>query len=250
MYYTLGQLVGCSIVTLGRGPEALHPIIVRELFNIPQPFNLEFVDDGLVNQTLLNIDNDNYDALYDLSISPAGKSKEELKNIYILTAVVLSKSAAITQFKEGMSSIAEQLVQKRSFNILQPLMEDCHQPYSFGAVVELINYPQAEEFEIGSNLYSRLRDAITQMELLLVAIEANDVQLEEERALGFEDFLFFITGTDRIPPHGFQKKLDIRFDDISLPKSNTCGLSATFPYVNIRDTFVIAIRFGGGYGNI
>ena len=94
-YFKLGQLVGVSVLTFGRGPGCLHPALVRAMFDIKQPEVIEDVDDGVIKNDLDNIDSQKYDCLFDLNIVPYGKSKEELKRSYLLSIVVMQKYAAI-----------------------------------------------------------------------------------------------------------------------------------------------------------
>ena len=60
-------------------------------------------------------------------------------------------------------------------------------------------------------------------------------------------YFVFATATDRIPPYGFEKLIDVTFKDVSLPKVLTCSLSLTLPN---REKLVTAIKHGGGFGEI
>ena len=111
------------------------------------------------------------------------------------------------------------------------------------------SYPQLETLEPGSNSYIQIQDAIGEFEIFLTALEDKEIKIDSG-ALTYKDFLFFITGSDRISPHGFDKQIEIHFDDVSLPKSATCGSVGTFPYQGQKDKFRIACQFGGGFGVI
>lgn len=103
VYYKLGQLVAVSILVLGRGPEALHPAIVRSMYNIPQPDIIEHVHDAALEHDVKKINEGSYDLLYDANINPSEKSPTELVRLFILHEVVIKRYAAINQFKEGLS---------------------------------------------------------------------------------------------------------------------------------------------------
>ena len=70
--------------------------------------------------------------------------------------------------------------------------------------------------------------------------------------MDYEQLIFFATATDRIPPYGFEKLIDITFGDVSLPKVSTCALTLTLPnkHKSIREKLVTAIKHGGGFGEI
>ena len=62
-YFRTGQLCAVSILNLGRGPECLHPIIVRAIFDQPNAdHELEYIDDAEFNYKLEEIENKNYNA--------------------------------------------------------------------------------------------------------------------------------------------------------------------------------------------
>ena len=74
VYFKLGQLVAAAIITLGRGTECFHPAIVRGMYGIVQPNEMEYIDDAQVNYILSEIDHDKLDALFDLNIGPTKKN--------------------------------------------------------------------------------------------------------------------------------------------------------------------------------
>jgi len=74
--------------------------------------------------------------------------------------------------------------------------------------------------------------------------------------LTYADLLYFTTGCDRIPTYGFEKlfekKIEVIFDDVSLPKVSTCRLILTLPNnsESLSNKMLTAIRYGGGFGLI
>ena len=51
-YYKLGQITVLSILTTGRGPECLHPAIVRAIFQVKQPEVIENIEDAFITHDL------------------------------------------------------------------------------------------------------------------------------------------------------------------------------------------------------
>ena len=76
----------------------------------------------------------------------------------------------------------------------------------------------------------------------------------EERTLTLEDILVFVTGADRIPPMGFEKKLTLSFDPESLyPIASTCSPTLYLPtrfvkYDDFKTGMIEGIVSGFGFG--
>ena len=78
------------------------------------------------------------------------------------------------------------------------------------------------------------------------------MSLGDNDILDYEQLIFFATATDRIPPYGFEKLIDVTFEDVSLPKVSTYALALTLPNKRklIREKLVTATKHGGGLGEI
>ena len=245
-YFTMGQLCGVSILHLGRGPECFHPAIARAIYDIKQPVEIEPFDDAMLEATLSEIENGNLVSLLEYNIVPAGRDKVDLKHLFVVSFLINNKFVAIDQFKKGMGSVSPSLVESCHFIPMRKYLEHVKDiSYSFQDIVNIISYPQANSFDEGSNNLTRFQEAQTEFELFLSAIECGEILLDL-RCVTFGDFLFFITGSDRIPPHGFDKSIDISFDDVTLPQASVCGISAVIPWTDISAKFVVALKFGDG----
>ena len=57
---------------------------------------------------------------------------------------------------------------------------------------------------------------------------------------------------DRIPHYGFEKLIDVTFEDVPLPKVSTCALTLILPNKHklIRGKLVTATKDGEGFGDI
>ena len=117
-YFLVGQVCGVCILTLGRGPECIHPAVVRALFKIDQPKEIEGVNDASINQQISKIESGNYDPLYDLNISTFDKTAAEYKRLFLISALAHSKNSNIEQFRDGLISISNDLVSENAFNVM------------------------------------------------------------------------------------------------------------------------------------
>lgn len=217
-YYKIGQLVGISILTLGRGDEAFHPVLVRALFSIPQPEVLEDIEDDLIKYSLNQIENEQYDVLLDLDINPFGKTQQCIKKLYMLSTIVFSKYAAINQFREGVSSASPTLVQQNLYSVIRNFFEENFNELSFDDIVSILCYPQLETADIGSNDHGKYSNAVGEFGVFLSLLESKEEKIDD-KFVTLADFLRFSTGADRIPPHGFEKKIEVYFEVVSLPKA-------------------------------
>ena len=249
MYHKLGQLTGLAILTLGRGPECLHPAVVRAIFCIEQPVQIEEVDDGALLKVLEEINIGKYDTLLTKDINVNGRSKDEIKKMFLVTELVFSKHAAISQFKDGLRSVSSNLVDSSNYEVMKSYLEENDRLLTFDSLMEIIDYPQLQSTEEGSNAHFQIKDAVGEFEMFLTAVEAGELSIDGT-LLNLGDFLVFCTGTDRIPPFGFATKLEVIFEDRTLPKGHTCGLTLSVPLLNMQERFVTAFKFGGGFSDI
>ena len=85
---------------------------------------------------------------------------------------------------------------------------------------------------------------MTEIELFLLQIGLDSISLGDNDILEYEQLIFFATATDRILPYGFEKLIDVTFEDVSLPKVSTCALKLTLPNKHklIREKLVTAIK--------
>lgn len=255
-YYKLGQLTGLSVITHGRGPECLHPAIVRAMYKVDQPMEMEEVDDGLIKQSLAEISNGNYDCLHEMGVSTIGKTASELARLYLIAKIVHSKYSAIDQFQSGLGSISKDLVKSSAYKVMRQFLECRTATISFASMASLFNYVQLSSEE-GSNQRTVIEQCVVEFEMFLAAIESKEIMLNEEELMTYEHILFFCTGVDRVPPYGFEKLIDVTFQGTSLPTASTCALELVLPvsvdclYSEvIREKMAIALNLGGGFGNV
>ena len=113
---------------------------------------------------------------------------------------------------------------------------------SFHTLMELFTFHKVGE--VGSNDYRQCEELICEFELFVAGMFNDNHEVKPE------ELLSFVTGSSSIPLQGFEKKTDIHFDDVSLPKASTCGLVLTLPRTNIVEKLKIALTFAGGFGDV
>ena len=90
-YFVVGQLVGLSVLKINCDPECIQPAVVRAMFNIEQPLELETVEDEMLNSIIDSNEKGNFDALLDANIKPFGKPAKELIQLYYSSHAIFNK---------------------------------------------------------------------------------------------------------------------------------------------------------------
>ena len=217
-----------------------------------QPIILEDIEDAFIKDEIEAIKSGNYNCLYDFHISPIGKNNQELIRLFMIVKLIQLKYSAIEQFRDGVNSVSMKILHPENYQSVRSLLEHKEIEYTFDDFISLIEYPQLGTCESGSNDEGILWKCIAEFELLLMDVGQGNIELEDRKPLGYTDILFFVTGCDRIPAYGFDKKIEVVYENVILAKASTCGLILTLPNDSLRIEFAIkqAIRFGGGFGEI
>jgi len=80
--------------------------------------------------------------------------------------------------------------------------------------------------------------------------------LDGNTAVSLKDVLMFLTGTDELPPCGFDVKPTLRFTEFDrMPESSTCTITLTLSlahtdYEVFKEKMDFAIPNGYGFGKI
>ena len=194
-----------------------------------------------------------YDCLFDLNINPSGKSKEELKRLYLITSIIYVNHSAIQQFASGVEMVSSYILKSKNYQNLKYMFESRpDENYDFDQVMTIFRYKQKDTLQQGSNDAANVHECITELELFLTKVGQKEIIIDNENVLSYTHLIQFCTGSDRIPTYGFEKKIDIEFVDVVLPRVSTCGLTLCLPKNanKIADSIVTAIKFGGGFGRI
>ena len=106
-YYKLGQLSALSILSFGRGLHCFQDKLVDAIFSK----NVEGVkvNDASFLETMKQIDEGNFDPLVSAGIAPV--DIEKAKKLYALHYAILSRYAAINDFRSRVESISKSIIE-------------------------------------------------------------------------------------------------------------------------------------------
>ena len=240
--FKIGQLTGLSILHSGRGPESLHPLIIKAIYDMPLDTTTS-VEDAQLSSKLEKIDNNETDDLFEHNISPS-EDKEHDKHLFTVSFVVFTKYQAIDQFRKGMKSVSSALVEPRNYTRMKDYLEYSKVEITLTKFLSLIKFNR--DCDIGSNKWNVIDSAICDFEIYLAAVANGDCA-----GISLHDLLFFITGLDRVPPYGLNQLINVFFDENAvLPKVSTCSFIMTLPVNDIASSMNTALSYGGGFGEI
>ena len=237
-YYFLGQLCAVSIVQIGRGPNCFNPALVKFLFTGVLDIEVTDIDDGQLYEGIKNIEKGDMSLLYDANIVPVS-SEEQNITLYKQYYCLISRVAAIEQFKCGINSISSSFLASQCCVQRFFLKENIDLKYQ--DIRNLIEFIRGSE---GSFLNQE--SAIIEFELFLASLSIR------ENGLSLSDFLRFVAGVDRIPVTGFKKKIEIFVtEDDLLPRVSTCGLIMYIPANVTKERLEFSLKEGtGAYGTL
>ena len=75
-------------------------------------------------------------------INAHGKSQDEIKQLFLVTELVFSKHAAISQFKGGLQSGSSNLIYSSNYEVMKSYFKENDQLLTFDSLIEIIDYPQ------------------------------------------------------------------------------------------------------------
>ena len=185
----------------------------------------------------------------DLNLNSHGKTQAQLLSLYLLSSIVHTKYHPINQFADGVGSVQPKLLEGNSVGLVSKYFQhdECCK-IAFDQVISLFQYKQIVE----NNEHMNITNCITKFELFLLQIGSDSIYLGGNDILDYEQLVFFTTVTDRIPPYGFEKLVEVTLEDVSLPKVSTCAFTLTLPNKHklIKEKLVTAMKHGTGFGEI
>jgi len=234
-YFFLGQLCSLSIMHIGRGPECFHPILVNYLFGKTNLYSdlSTYSFEGELEFKISNVKSGNNEPLLDADIMPV-KNQETNVFVYMNYFCIISKAAAINQFKSGVRSIIPDIFEKaccfeRFFLNNKPIL----------TLEEVRRCLKFERSEKGSNTYELEDKAIVEFEMFLMQLSRSGSDID------LSHFLRFVAAVDRIPFQGFSKPIEVYFtNERRYPTASTCGLYITIP-VNVTIEMLITAMSEG-----
>ena len=230
-YYKLGQLSTLSVLSLGRGLHCFQFKLLDAIFSK----NVEGVkvNDASFLETMKQIDEGNFDPLFSAGIAPV--DIEKAKNLYAVHYTILSRYAAINDFRSGVESISKSFIENypyfRAFFLTSNLnISVCY-------MINLFSYNCNGE-KAGSTRRVMEDEAMVELEFLV-----NDLNNGVVKDLSLRGLLVFITGSNVISPFEFQKKINVYFEESDqLAKSSTCALNFYISFTNTRNNIEKALK--------
>lgn len=191
------------------------------------------MDDNFFQENLKEIDSGNHDILYNVNINP---NDMDAKALYGLHYAILSRYAAINDFKNGINSISESILD--NYSIFARYF--CYNNTSLKALDVLNLFSYNNDCVLGSNGRLQEDDAMIEFEFIITDLEKGKCG-----NITLKDFLIFVSCYDRIPAFGFSKNIDIYFvNRDQLATSSTCDMSFTVPTINTKNNILKALEEG------
>lgn len=242
-YYMIGQLTGMSILKIGRGPECFNLMLVQSIFNVKFDANLPLFSDGFLTEKINRIKNGDKDDLLDSEITPSGIVEKDLR-MFVISYVILKNAGAIEQFSRGLASISPWFLSPVNYDIMKQFLMENNAILTVEQFLELIEFER--DCEQGSNKNNQINDLACDFELFVASLWNNEIP---EKTLS--DFLYLLTGLEKIPPFGLEKKIEVQFSEIEkFAKISTCSFKLTLPMSNIQNILKLCLQFGGGLGSV
>ena len=160
------------------------------------------INDASFLETMKQIDEGNFDPL--LSAGIATVDIEKAKNLYAVHYAVLSRYAAINEFRSGVKSISKSIIE--NYPYFRAFFLTSNLNISVFDIINLFSYNF--NGEAGSTRRVMEDEAMVELEFLV-----NDLNNGVVKDLSLIDLLVFITGSHVIPPFEFQKKIDVYFEE-------------------------------------
>ena len=129
---------------------------------------------------LKKVDSGNYDVLLDSNINTLNKSNSELKRLYLLSFLVITRYSAIERYEKGLESISAKFSHKSAYDMKTFLDYTGMEDVSFADFIANVTYVQLDNLEERSNQYRKIKEAIVNFELFLSNVYDGDVLFEEE----------------------------------------------------------------------
>ena len=239
-YRIIDQLSALAILHLRRGQHCFDPSVINYMFYSQVDNHPQLVDHGDLMDNISQIESEDNSPLYECNIHPI-QDKSKNISLYKQHFLIISMSARIEQFKQGLLSISSQF--PKSGCCLEKYFVKDQKCLTYHDVRSQIVFRKTAEE--GSNTAFCQENAIIEFEQYLMSLEHG------QNGVLLKDFLRFVTATDRIPLLGFDKKIKVFLNDENLlPRSSTCGLMLYLPQNVTKNMFETALKEGLSFGII
>ena len=103
-YYLLGQLVGMSIIKIGKGPECFSASFLKAMYHLPFVDDDIEIEDAELMEKVKKLENGDPSELVDFDIPLTGDIAASKKNL-VASFLILKNFSAIEQTSKGLGSI-------------------------------------------------------------------------------------------------------------------------------------------------
>ena len=154
-YFKLGQIIGLSILTIGRGPEYFNLVLVKSIFNVHFEDVLPAFTDAFLSEKIEKIQSGDKSELYEYEILPSENIESDIR-VFTLTYVILGNFSAIEQLTQGLGSIHESFIARENCNLMKTFLMESKNEVSVDQFLGLIEFKR--DCEPNSNVWNIIRN--------------------------------------------------------------------------------------------
>ena len=147
-YFKLEQIIGLSILTIGRGPECFNLMLVKSIFNVHFEDVLPVFTDGFLSKKIEKIQSGDKNELYEYEILPSENIESDIR-VFTLTYVILRNFSAIEQLTQGLGSIHESFIARENCNLMKTFLMESKNEVSVDQFLGFIEFKR--DYEPNSN---------------------------------------------------------------------------------------------------
>ncbi|XP_011406870.1 PREDICTED: uncharacterized protein LOC105314410 [Amphimedon queenslandica] len=282
-YYIVGQLISLSLIYGGPAPHFFSPSVVAYLLNEPLTTSMvnEIADIDLLSsiKKLMDtsckeemqelLDSDNFSFRFDVGVNVPSCSlnfedKDQIVLAFIKSHLIYSCKGELDQLKEGLECLGVLKLLQDYPKLMRPLLMSSGKKQL--NATELLNLFTIVWSPVGSNARESEESVIYAWTNYVHDCAGAGHKVNDNIVITLEKILTFISGSDTVPPMGFDGIPQICFTgpihnsgrapdnkDIRLPSASTCGpilylpLCLTDPdlFTEKMDTAIIGAQIFG-----
>nr|XP_055049529.1 G2/M phase-specific E3 ubiquitin-protein ligase-like isoform X1 [Misgurnus anguillicaudatus] len=256
-YRIVGMILSVCLVHGGLGPPVFSNRLLCQLIGEPSPpVDIMEVDDADLRQQLqkiqeaktveetreaANVAANNLSLLGSLTVIRTLSDRDDILSSSLNYYLEGRLDAPLRQLKEGLETLGVLQALKNNPCLRDLFVGGPPAPLTAKQITDLFKVCYSEK---GSTRRVEEERAVGQWRDWLIDLEGGDAVLpwNENIQITLEDVLMFSTGTNRIPPHGFDELPTLGFlhadkEQRQFPEANTCGLILRLPIHSSYEKF-------------
>ena len=194
----LGQLVGMSIIKIGRVPECFSESFLKAMYHLLFVDDDNEFEDAELMEKVKKLENGDRSELSDFDIPVTGDIAAS-KKILVASFLILKNFSAIEQFSKGLGCIDQAFTDAANLEYVKFFLSPQQHDRMLNDFMSVINFKNDEEKH--SYQWTDIINIALEIELFYVSVPNNDIS-----GFGLNDLLFLFTGMERIPQFGLEKK--------------------------------------------